>query len=251
MGQNGIEPLSTANLLGIEFIEIVAPSLDSVTPLLNQLGFTLSAKHRRKDVFLFRQNQLKIIINCSQDPALQAYVADMGIALFALAFKCDDASAAHAELIKRGAWDSSNHSGPMEVNIPGIESVGGTLIYLVDQVRDDLSVYDIDFKKIAATENAHVSHTLDHYEEFTVQVDPDRAATWVTFFERLFGFQAVDSQCLQLPGQHSARLRFVEMAATQHDNEFFSNVTFKAGEHHPALLQTLASDDRAFAIEVV
>jgi 4-hydroxyphenylpyruvate dioxygenase-like putative hemolysin len=250
MDQNDITPLSTANLLGIEFIEIVAPSLESVTPLMTELGFRLYAKHRRKNVFLFQQNQLKIIINCSQDPTLEAYVGEMGIALFAIAFKCDDASTAHAELIKRGAWDSSNHSGPMEVNIPGIEAMGGTLIYLVDQVRDDLSVYEIDFKTIPSVAEK-LNGSLSHFHEFTIQVDPDRTQTCLTFFERLFGFQAKDEASLQLPGKHAISLRFVEASDEQHNTEFFSKITFKANENSPLRHQIFAGNDRAFAIEVI
>ncbi|MCW4628686.1 MULTISPECIES: hypothetical protein [Marinomonas] len=138
----------------------------------------------------------------------------------------------------------------MEVNIPGIEGIGSTLIYLVDQVRDDLSVYDIDFKTIPSTsEKTHGS--LSHFHEFTIQIDPDRTQTCLTFFERLFGFQAKDEASLQLPGKHAASLRFVESSAEQHNTEFFSKITFKANENSPLRHQAFTNDDRAFAIEVI
>lgn len=250
MDQNDNTPLSSAQLLGIEFIEILAPSVDSVMPLLTQLGFVLTAKHRRKDVFLFRQNQLKIIINCTQDPALEAYVTEMGIAIFALAFRCDDASAAHSELVKRGAWDASNRSGPMEVNIPGVESIGGTLIYLIDQLREDLSIYDIDFKSLPEEKTAPQKAQLSSFKGFTIQVDSGRKEACLTFFEKVFGFAKTEQGALKLPGKDTLILDLVEAPLTDHDNEFFSSLSFHAVAGSPLTGQQIQGAHCAFDIEV-
>ncbi len=197
---------SNAPIHGIEFIEILATNLDDISPLLSTLGFTLKAKHRRKDVYLFIQNHIKLVINCSKDTELDAYRSEKGTSFYAIALKCTDAQLTHKTLLDRGAWDSSSRSGPMEINIPGIEGVGGTLVYLVDHIRDDLSIYDIDFKDVMTDTVA--TPTLGSINTLQFNVDSGRKQAWTNLFKTLF--ELSESGDGKLSFQDNTKIEFIE-----------------------------------------
>ena len=61
-----------------------------------------------------------------------------------MAFRVADARKALARAIQQGATVCPSDPGPMELNIPAIEGIGGSLLYLVDRYGDN-TIYDIDF----------------------------------------------------------------------------------------------------------
>ena len=156
----------TANPMGtdgFEFVEYSAPDPELLRGLFERMGFTVRARHRRKNVTLHAQGGVNFIINAEPDSFAQKFARAHGPSVCAMAFRVTDAAAALQRAISNGAKPVDMPVGPMELNIPAIEGVGGSLIYLVDRYGDR-SIYDVDFRYTAAAKGAAVAGltAIDH-----------------------------------------------------------------------------------------
>ena len=120
-------PMGTA---GFEFIEYAAPDPAALRKVFELLGFKAIAKHRHKDVTLYRQGGVNFLINAEPDSFAQRFARLHGPSICAIGFRVQDANAAYKRALELGAWGFDSHSGPMELNIPAIKGIGDSLIYL-------------------------------------------------------------------------------------------------------------------------
>ena len=77
--------------------------------------------------------------------------------------------------------------GPMELHIPAIEGIGGSVLYLVDEAAGP-SIYDIDFLPLADADPRPTGHGLIAIDHLTHNVERGRMDHWARFYERLFNF---------------------------------------------------------------
>jgi 4-hydroxyphenylpyruvate dioxygenase len=191
-------PVGTA---GFEFIEYTAPDPKALGKLFEKMGFTAVARHRHKDVTLYRQGQINFIINAEPDSFAQRFARQHGPSICAIAFRVQDAARAYRYALERGAWGFDNKTGPMELNIPAIKGVGDSLIYFVDRWTGkagakpndigNISIYDVDFEPIPGTDPNPVGHGLVYIDHLTHNVHRGRMAEWADFYERLFNFREI------------------------------------------------------------
>src|SRR5438105_13778061 len=129
---------------GFEFVEYTAPNPELLGGLFEQLGFTAEARHRSKDVLLYRQGRINFIVNREPDSFAQSFARVHGPSVCAFAMRVKDAARAYQRALELGAKPFHGKVGPMELNIPAIKRVGDSLIYLVDRHRGTggyLSIY--------------------------------------------------------------------------------------------------------------
>lgn len=189
---------------GFEFIEYAAPDPVALGALFEQMGFSAIARHRHKDVTLYRQGEINFIINGEQDSFAQRFARQHGPSICAIAFRVDDAAFAYKRALELGAWGFDNHTGPMELNIPAIKGIGDSLIYFVDRWRGknaakglesgaigDISIYDVDFVAIPGAVANPVGNGLTYIDHLTHNVHRGRMKEWAEFYESLFGFREV------------------------------------------------------------
>lgn len=129
---------------GFEFVEYTAEDTAALHDLFIAMGFTKVARHRSKDVSLYRQGGINFIVNAEKDSLAQRFAREHGPSACAMAFRVKDAAKALKRAVEHGAKEVKGTVGPMELNIPAIEGIGGSLIYLVDRYTAP-SIYDIDF----------------------------------------------------------------------------------------------------------
>ena len=120
---------------GFEFVEYAAPDPKALGELFENMGFTAIARHRHKDVTLYRQGDINFIINAEQDSFAQRFARHHGPSVCAIAIRVDDAAFVYRRALELGAWGFDNRTGPMELNIPAIKGVGDSLLYFVDRWR--------------------------------------------------------------------------------------------------------------------
>ena len=193
-------PMGTA---GFEFIEYAAPDPAALRKVFELLGFKAIAKHRHKDVTLYRQGGVNFLINAEPDSFAQRFARLHGPSICAIGFRVQDANAAYKRALELGAWGFDSHSGPMELNIPAIKGIGDSLIYLVDRWTGkeghggigDISIYDVDFVPVdpgnAQADLNHRGAGLTLVDHLTHNVHKGRMAEWSEFYERLFNFREV------------------------------------------------------------
>src|SRR5882672_6176154 len=134
-------PLATD---GFEFVEYTAPDTAELGRLFESMGFSRVARHRSKDVSLYRQGDINFIVNAEPNSLAQQFAREHGPSACAMAFRVKDAAHALRAAVAAGAREVKGTVGAMELNIPAIEGIGGSLIYLVDRHAGP-SIYDIDF----------------------------------------------------------------------------------------------------------
>jgi 4-hydroxyphenylpyruvate dioxygenase len=183
-----VNPMGTD---GFEFVEYTAPNTAELASLFKKLGFRAVAKHRSKHVTLYRQGDINFIINAEPDSFAQAFAKVHGPSACAMAFRVADAAYAYERAIKLGAKPVQSAAGPMELNIPAIEGIGGSLIYLVDRYGDKGSIYDVDFVPLTTDEDQAEDAGLTYIDHLTHNVWRGRMDEWAGFYERLFNFREI------------------------------------------------------------
>ena len=105
---------------GFEFIEYAAPDPDQLAEVLGLMGFVRAARHRSKDVTLYRQGDVNFIIDNEPASFAQAFARIHGPSVCAFAIRVRDAARAYTELLALGARAQRGRIGPMELRIPAI-----------------------------------------------------------------------------------------------------------------------------------
>jgi 4-hydroxyphenylpyruvate dioxygenase len=185
MSQSRDNPMGTD---GFEFVEYTAPDPQLLRTLFERMGFPVKAQHRSKNVTLHGQGGINFIINAEPASFAQQFARQHGPSACAMAFRVKDAAQAYRRAIELGAKPGPQSAGPMELNIPCIEGIGGSLIYLVDRYGDH-SIYDVDFRPVStpAAQDAGLN-CIDH---LTHNVQRGHMDLWKGFYEKLFNFREI------------------------------------------------------------
>jgi 4-hydroxyphenylpyruvate dioxygenase len=174
------EPSNPLGIDGIEFVEYATSKPQEFGALLQKMGFAAVARHRSREVMLYRQGGMNLVVNSNDAQSATP-------ALTAIALRVRDAAFAHKHSLDLGAWDMPTRSSAMELNIPGIHGVGESLIYFVDRYKD-FSIYDVDFVSLEGTTAKPPALAGLHWFGVVQSIFNDRTRDWVEFYENLFGF---------------------------------------------------------------
>ena len=184
-----------AGLDGFEFVEFSAPEKGVLEPVFESMGFTCIADHRAKDVQLWRQGNINLITNYEPKSAAWYFAREHGPSACGMGFRVRDAAAALDHVLEQGAEEVETRPGPMELRIPGIRGIGGSIIYLIDRYHDagedGLDIYDIDFVPREGVDQQPVGCGFDRIDHLTHNVYGGRMAYWADFYERLFNFREI------------------------------------------------------------
>jgi 4-hydroxyphenylpyruvate dioxygenase len=176
---------------GFEFVEYTAPDVKALNAFFEQMGFRAVGRHRSKNVTLYRQGETNFIVNAEPDSHGARFAKAHGPSACAMAFRVKDAPFAYRKLIELGATPFPNQVGPMELNIPAIEGIGGSAIYLVDRYGEH-SIYDVDFVPTDPSMGfAHEGAGLTYIDHVTHNVYRGNMDKWAGFYERLFNFREI------------------------------------------------------------
>jgi len=178
-------------LMGFEFVEFASPTANLLEPLFERLGFTLVARHRSKDVVLFRQGGINFIVNREPRSAAAYFAAEHGPSACGLAFRVKDSHQAYERALALGAQPIDIPTGPMELRLPAIKGIGGAPLYLIDRFEDGRSIYDIDFDFVDGVDRHPAGHGLKLVDHLTHNVYRGRMGYWAAFYERLFNFREI------------------------------------------------------------
>ena len=189
-------PLSTGNPMGtdgFEFVEYAAPDPELLRRLFESMGFPAVARHRSKNVTLHNQGDINFIINAEHDSFAQKFARSHGPCACAMAFRVADARFAYSRALELGAKPGPATAGPMELNIPSIAGIGGSLIYLVDRYGER-TIYDVDFVPVTpgvALPGAAAPVGLTCIDHLTHNVRRGNMNLWAGFYEKLFNFREI------------------------------------------------------------
>src|SRR5258708_32537851 len=182
---SGENPLGTD---GFEFVEYTAPNAAGLGRLFESMGFSRVARHRSKDVALYRQGNINFIVNAEPNSLAAQFARDHGPSACAMAFRVKDAAFALRKAVEAGAKEVKGSIGPMELNIPAIEGIGGSLIYLVDRYSNP-TIYDVDFIAEPGTPHSPPGAGLGRIDNLPHNVAKGRTDYFYAFYHRIFNFR--------------------------------------------------------------
>jgi len=188
-------------LMGFEFVEFASPMPDVLEPLFERMGFTLVARHRSKDVVLYRQGGINFIVNRESRSPAGYFAAEHGPCACGLAFRVRDSHLAYRRALELGAQPIEMPTGPMELRLPAIKGIGGAPLYLIDRFEDGHAIYDIDFHFVEGVDRHPPGHGLKLIDHLTHNVYRGRMAFWAGFYERLFNFRQI--RYFDIQGEHT------------------------------------------------
>jgi 4-hydroxyphenylpyruvate dioxygenase len=186
----GLPPLPPRiEVLGVEFVEFATDAAGALplAEFLSTLGFARAGRHRSKDVTLFRQGEINLVVNTEQEGLAHSVYVTHGTTAYAIGLRVVDAAATEARARAMGAQLFEQPVAEGELRIPAIRGVGGGLIYFIDEKSELSRVWEIEFEAApragpgpsadaGLTRIDHVAQTMN-YEEML---------TWVLFYVSIF-----------------------------------------------------------------
>jgi 4-hydroxyphenylpyruvate dioxygenase len=175
---------------GVAFVEVAtdAAGAADIGKLLLAMGFTEVGRHVSKNVALWRQGDINIVLNTDTGGFAHSSFVVRGTSVYAFALWTDDAKATVERARALGAAPFEQEVGPGELRIPAIRGAGGGVIFFLDRTSDLSKLWDIDFtQKDAQVSGAgagltridHVGQTMEHGEMLS----------WLLFYTSIFKAQ--------------------------------------------------------------
>ena len=130
---------------GAEFIEFAASDADAseLTALIEGLGFSRAGRHRSKDVDLFTQGEISLVLNREREGFAHSFSLLHGPSICALALRVDSIDKALERASALECQSYVGKIGPGEATVPAVAGVEGSLIYFIAegdrQWRDDFA----------------------------------------------------------------------------------------------------------------
>ena len=179
-----VEVANPLGIEGIEFIEYATPRPQALGQVVEAMGFRPVARHRSREVTLYRQGGMNIIVNGHDAAPGEGSTPQIA----AIALRVRDAGAAWQRVVDLGAWPVPVKVQPMELHIPGVHGAGASRIYFIDRWRE-FSIYDVDFVPIPTVETQVPAVAGLHWFGVVQYVGSERSLDWCAFYSALFGFK--------------------------------------------------------------
>ncbi len=186
---------------GLEFLEFAVDG-DSEARLqrwLGRLGFARLGRHKSKDVTLYRQGNINLILNAEPDSFAHAFFLMHGPSVCAMAFGVDRKQQALNRARLYHGQPFEGRVGPNELVIPAVRAPDGSLVYLVEQHEGAASIYDVDFVLDPAPAAGSAAAGLDRIDHVALALPGGELDSWLLFYKAIFGFEADDMLALPDP----------------------------------------------------
>jgi 4-hydroxyphenylpyruvate dioxygenase len=190
-------PVTDIGFIEFAVSETEKPSLEA---MIAALGFHLSGRHRSKDVSLWAQGRIRLVLNSDPEGFAHGYQRTHGTSVCAIALCVDDAPATIARAA--ALLDEPHHGaiGKGELDIPAVRGLGGSLLYFIDRKSDLARWSDVDFEPVdtfAEQAAEPLLYAIDHISQ-TMQYE--EMLTWLLFYTSLLETRKTPSQAVLDPG---------------------------------------------------
>lgn len=214
---------------GIAFVEFSTSGSerDELAAMLGQLGFSKVARHRAKDVDLYRQGDIRLVVNAEKRGFASAAYHVHGTSAYAFGLTVEDAKGTVERACALGAEPFEQAPGPGEATIPAIREPGGGVCYLLDGGEALSRLWDADFVRIVP-EPEGVDAGLRHFDHIAQTVPYDHLLTTILFHTTLLDVRKTPMIDIVDPGG-IVRSQVVENA------EGTFRVTLNGAENHRTL----------------
>jgi 4-hydroxyphenylpyruvate dioxygenase len=197
--QATITAANPAGTDGFEFVEFAHPDPAVLDTLFRKMGFVPVAKHRTKDVTLYRQGDINYLLNAEPDSHAARFVEDHGPCAPAMAWRVVDAQHTLRRALELGA---AEYTGPgKSMDVPALVGIGGSLLYLVDTYGDKGSAYAAEFDWLGIPDPRPEGIGFYYLDHLTHNVIRGNMDTWYRFYADTFAFREI--RFFDIQGKHT------------------------------------------------
>ena len=184
---------------GFEFVEFAHPKPAALGSLFATMGFVPVARHRRKDITVWRQGDVNYVVNAEPGSFAARFVETHGPCAPSMAWRVADALHSFDHAVGLGAepYEGTDKT----IDAPAIVGIGGSLIYFVDTYGDKGSPYAAEFDWTGEADPAPAGvglHYIDHLTHNVMRGNMDR---WFGFYANLFNFRQI--RFFDIEGRHT------------------------------------------------
>ena len=185
---------------GVEFIEFAVDGATGgrLAALLRALGFREAGRHRSKDVALWSQNGVNLVVNADGQGFARAAFNTHGPAVCALCLRVDDARAVTARAAALLATPFRQGVEAGQLDIPAVRGVGGSLIYFIDGTSDLARLWEIDFEAVPPEPEAGAG--LVAFDHVAQSMGSDEMLSWLLFYSTILDLRKTPGQDIADPG---------------------------------------------------
>lgn len=175
---------------GFEFVEYAAPDGAMLHELFKTMDFTAVAKHKSKNITLYRQNGINFLVNEEPNSFAADFAAEHGPCACGFAIRVTDEAKARELALKNGAKEVAHKPESLAVSATAIDGIGGAALYMTDKYGDK-NVYEADFEPIPGADQNPKGAGLTFIDHLTHNVHEGEMDTWADYYTRLFNFYEV------------------------------------------------------------
>jgi 4-hydroxyphenylpyruvate dioxygenase len=173
---------------GFAFVEFAHPDSSALGALFETMGFAAVAKHRHKELVLWRQGDVNVLANAEPGSHAVAFAAEHGPCASAMGWYVVDAAHAFAHAVGAGAEPAALAAPQVALDVPAIRGIGGSLIYFIDRAAGDAAYADFEW---IGEPNRAAATGLSYIDHLTHNVQRGRMDLWSAFYEKIFGFRQI------------------------------------------------------------
>ena len=174
---------------GFEFVEFAHPEPEKLDTTFRQMGFIPVAKHRTKDITLYRQGDITYILNADPEGHASQFIEAHGPCAPGMAWRVVDARVALKRALELGATE---YTGPGKaLNVPAVLGIGGSLLYFVDTYGEDGSPYEAEYEWMGETDPRPEGFGFYYLDHLTHNVIRGNMDTWYKFYVETFNFREI------------------------------------------------------------
>jgi 4-hydroxyphenylpyruvate dioxygenase len=195
------DPPPAPVLTGVAFLEFAVDEatewlLDNV---LEALGFRRAGRHRSKNVTLYREGSINLILNAEPGSSARQHFNVHGPSICAVSLITDDAVRARNRATALHCPRFDSRLGSNEQNVPAVRAPDGSVIYFVANELASGALYEIDFDLAAGAASNARDVGLRSIDHVAMGVPVDALDTWTLFYRAVLGLEPGESLELSDP----------------------------------------------------
>lgn len=184
-----ISEANPAGTDGFEFVEFAHPRPEELESLFQRMGYTEVARHRTKDISLYRQGNINYVLNREPGSHAARFVQEHGPCAPAMAWRVVDAKVALQRCLDYGAKEYTGSDKSLDV--PAVIGIGGSLLYLVETYGDKGSPYEAEFAWLGEADPKPAGVGFYYLDHLTHNVMRGNMSTWYRFYADVFNFREI------------------------------------------------------------
>lgn len=190
----------------VERVEFVEFALDEASAaefrrLIASLGFRRTGRHRSKEVEVWTQGAIALVVNAEREGFAHSFYITHGPGVCAWCLKVPDAEAAERRARGLLAAPFRQAVAAGEIEMPAVRGVGGSLIYFVDDT-ERARWREVDFDPVDPPDTAQpdADAGLVGVDHLSQSMDYDEMLSWLLYYSAILDVEKTPGQDVADPG---------------------------------------------------